>query len=342
MNLKSRINFSRLGLRIGGSILFFAGITLMLVSAKGGFTYYKIRSEHRMKISLIKTGFETERTLEEKYPFLNEITLPPRGSGKEGVLTGLLLGVDESGGYLTDSILVLVFDEPRLKLEMISLPRDLYLRLPESNRFGKINEVYAYGGLKTIKDVTGRIVGLPIDYAAVVNFEAFERFIDEIGGVTITLAEPFREDKQWYCDAQGRCAVFEIPAGQHVLDGKTALLYVRSRFSSSDFDRARRQQQVALAIKDKLNSLGFLANPLKIISLLDIFGETVRTDVSVQDIWNLYGKLGKLRDQDITIKSFVFDTTQYGGLYQTFIDKQYVLLPVDNDYSKLPELIKRL
>jgi len=108
--------------------------------------------------------------------------------------------------------------------------------------------------------------------------------VDALGGVTIYLDKPFVEDKQWWCDENGEncrpfivnCRPFIVKAGKQTLDGETALLYIRSRFSSSDFDRIRRQQQVLLAIKDKVLSLGVLANPVKINELFNIIADHIK------------------------------------------------------------------
>jgi len=191
------------------------------------------------------------------------------------------------------------------------------------------------------KKTIGYITGLYIDYAAVVDFEAFKTVIDDLGGVTIHLDTSFIEDKQWWCDEKGQnCRSFIVEAGDQKLDGEKALLYVRSRFSSSDFDRARRQQQVMLAIKDKVLSLGILANPLTINNLLDAIAENVKMDIAPWEFPVLI-KLANKADTAYIIRK-VFDVSEEGLLSQTMKDGIYILLPADGNFSRIRETCQKI
>jgi len=256
----------------------------------------------------------------------------------------LLLGVGgaehEEGRLLADSIMIVSFKKSAGKIALISVPRDLYVQMPGESQYEKINAAYAMGeqkygnGLDYSKKTISYITGLYIDYAVAVDFEAFETMIDTVGGISIHLDKPFIEDKQWWCDENGEnCRPFIVEAGDQILDGETVLFYVRSRFSTDDFNRARRQQQVMLATKDKILSLGVLANPFIVNNLLDAVAENIRVDIMPWEIPNLI-KLAQKADMENIIGK-VFDITPQGLLYQTEKDGIYILLPVDENFNKI-------
>ncbi len=236
---------------------------------------------------------------------------------------------------------------------LISLPRDLYLQLwcvPEKK---KINFAYAHGGLDCAKKTVSYLTNLYVDYAISVDFEALKETIDTLGGITVYLDQPFEEDFQWAKEGQEENEhwfikevdgeekwVFYVPKGENHLDGQTALYYVRSRYSTDDFDRMYRQQQVLLAIKEKALSLGVLVNPIKIYNLLDVLEEHFRTDMNLGDIKNLINLADDLDTKNI--KRQVFDISPEGLLYYTFINEEYVLLPVGDNFDRIQEVCKNI
>jgi len=313
---------------------------LIIVGAffyKAGFTFSKI-------IEVKNIAWEK---IFGKLP-MSEEYLPPKDEDRINVL---LLGIGgekhEEGSLLTDSIMIVSYKKSTGQIALISIPRDLYIQMPGKNYQEKINAAYAIGlqeyqnGLDYSKKTIGYVTGLYIDYAAVIDFEAFKTIIDTLGGITIFLNEPFVEDKQWWCDEKGKnCRPFIVEAGEQTLDGETALFYIRSRFSSSDFDRLRRQQQVMLAIKDKVLSLGFLANPLKINSLFDAVAENVRIDVMPWEVPGLI-KLAQKADTENIIRK-VFDASEQGLLYETEKDGLFILLPKEGNFNKIREVCQQI
>ncbi len=309
-------------------IFFFAFIFL-----KTSFTLSKITTDIKDKNKeLIYLLPELDDLPEKTNNEFNFLLLGQRGEGKP------------FGGLLTDTIMLVNINQSTNKTALISLPRDLYIPLPDSRKRDKINAVYASGyekggvglGLKYIKDTVSRITGLYVDNVAVVNFEAFEEIINAIGGIDVYLKEDFIEGKQWWCDEDGNnCRDFFLPKGDNSLDGKKALFYVRSRFSSSDFDRARRQQEVLLAIKQKVFSLGFAANPLNIFEILDILGNNVRTDMGINEIKEIISYLKNNSANLKDLQSVVFDNGPDGLLYSRYLNNQYILLPKAGNFSEI-------
>lgn len=274
--------------------------------------------------------------------------MPPKDEDRINVLLLGVGGAEHGEGYLlTDSIVIVSYKKSTGRIALISIPRDLYIQLPGESKYEKVNAAYVFGeqkygnGLDYAKKTIGYVSGLYIDYAAVVDFTAFETVIDAINGIAVHLDKPFIEDKQWWCDENGQnCQPFIVEAGDQVLDGETALFYVRSRFSSDDFDRARRQQQVMLAIKDKVLSLGVLANPLIINDLFDAVAENVKADVMPWEIPNLIKLAQKANTENIIEK--VFDVSEESLLYQTVENGIYVILPKDRDLNKIREVCQNI
>ena len=150
---------------------------------------------------------------------------------------------------------------------------------------GKANEIYVRGyahqqGLTLASQMISRTTGIYVDRAILFDFKAFADVIDALGGIDITLAKPFVEKTQWGHE-------FSLPAGANHLNGEQALYYVRSRFSSSDFDRARRQQEVLSAMKKKATDLGFLTNPNKITALIDALKGNLKTNIPLWEVKDL-------------------------------------------------------
>ena len=257
-------------------------------------------------------------------------------------LNVLILGIrgadDPNGGLLTDTMIVASIEPKTGKTALISIPRDLYVNIPYQDYKNKINEVYVDGikgggwqnGLGYSKKSVSDVTGLDIHYAASVDFKAFKEIIDILGGVRITLVRPFSETNQF---EEG---VIELPAGSQTINGDTALLFARARFSTSDFDRAKRQQQLLIAIKEKAFSLGVISNPVKIISILSSLGNHVRTDAELWEVKELVTVMKKIDTTDVRRK--VFNTGKDGLLYASRDQNgSYILLPEGGNFDQIHE-----
>lgn len=321
----------------------------------------------------------------------------------------LVLGIRGSGeahgGLLADTMLLFSFDKETKKASMVSIPRDLYVKMPDHHQPEKINYAYALGeqrkpnggGLALSKEVVKYVTGVYVDHAAVVNFNGFVRVVDIMGGVEIHRDTDFYEAQQWQGegdpnskfwykasdeivveaepepngtsqDAEGGGAeetntdtsedettqetaptrtvtkeywVFHVPKGRSVLDGEEALYYVRSRYSSSDFDRARRQQQVIESLKNKALSLGILGNPLKVFEIMDAVGNNIRTDMGLGDIREIVSLA--YNNSDTEMISFVLDTSHSGMLTSSVNSRgQYILLPRTGDFGEIRNHVRNM
>lgn len=248
------------------------------------------------------------------------------------VIFGLRGKDDPNGGLLTDTIMLVRYHTEQNRAALISIPRDLYVEMPGLRRKEKINFAYELGekqkqggGLEYAKQLAGGVCGLNVDYAVAVDFAAFEKIVDQLGGIDVTLEKDFSEPSQW------GGINFYLPAGKNHLDGQTALYYVRSRFSTNDFDRARRQQEILLAIKEKAFSLGILTNPFRVYNISKTLAEHVHVDFGINEMITLINIANRVSNNDLIKKTF--NTSENGLLYSTFVESNYVLLPKNDDFN---------
>ena len=191
----------------------------------------------------------------------------PRWEGTERINV-LVMGIDqrenEQGPWRTDTMLVLTFDPVTMSGGMLSIPRDLWVPIPGYDE-GRINtahyigEIYDYpggGAALAVKTVQYNI-GVPIHHYARVNFTAFEQLVDLVGGIDVYVEEEI--DDPLYPDEAYGYEPFYLAAGWQHLNGEMALKYARTRHSAGgDFDRAKRQQQVILAMFEQVTRLDLL------------------------------------------------------------------------------------
>ena len=233
-------------------------------------------------------------------------------------------GANHPGGMLADSIIVLSIRPKEKQAAMISIPRDLLVTIPDHGQ-DKINSSFADGyndymnksckkknkdqcrsdGIAAGENLTSQVVssvlGIPIHYYVNADFNGFAKIIDQLGGIDVyvdkAIYDPLFPDK----NMKGYDP-FKISAGQHHMDGATALKYARSRETTSDFDRAGRQQKVIQAVKEKALSSGFLANPQKIIDIISTLGDSIKTNFSISEIKTFAGMVKDIPSGSVITK----------------------------------------
>lgn len=224
-----------------------------------------------------------------------------KGEG-DGRINVLLLG--RGGGTstapdLTDTIMLASVDPINNTATLLSLPRDFWVKNPSAGPT-KINAVWENGkykylggnttadsdpkatlaGFAAIDEVVEGVIGVPIHYNVIVDFNAFKQAIDTVGGVSVNVPEDLVDPTM--AAENGRNPVI-AKAGLQKFDGTKALQYSRSRQTSSDFARSQRQRAVLLALKEQVNTLGTLSSPTKLSSLAGAFGSNVQTDLGLSD-----------------------------------------------------------
>lgn len=275
-------------------------------------------------------------------------SLPIAGPELDKPLTILLMGIDlrpqEADIPRTDSMILLRLDPGSGEVGMLSFPRDLYITIPNYGsgeyldrinmpyRLGELHE-YPGGGPALAKQTIRRNFGIQVDRYVTMDFNGFRRMIDEIGGIEIDVPEEI-VDYDYPTEDFGTMTV-RFEEGTQVMDGERALIYARTRKSSSDFARAERQQQVILAVRDKVLSLDIIPSltPNRIANLAATLNDSVATDLSVDEVFALVQAVQNVETRDI--KRAVIDISLVRE-YRTYAGAE-VLLPRWNQILPLVE-----
>lgn len=259
----------------------------------------------------------------------------------------LLLGIDEReqefGPWRTDTMMVITIDPASKTAGMLSIPRDLWVPIPGFDTDGKINtahfigdlEEYPGGGPGLAMATVQYNLGIPLQYYVRVNFTGFEKLIDLIGGVEICVPETI--DDPEYPDSGYGYEPLHIEAGCQVMDGRLALKYARTRHSGmGDFDRAKRQQQVLLAVRDKVVQGDLLPTLVGQAGLLlDTLKDSVQTNLSLDQLIQL-AKLATELDP-AAIQQAVIDENMVVGYMAPTDPPQAVLVPLRDEIRQLRE-----
>lgn len=304
----------------------------------------------------------------------------------DGRTNVLLLGSDRRSTDLpdtperADTILVVSIGRLDNNIVLISVPRDLWVSNDVCGQC-KISEVYAHAYYSSstpeevLQEAVEGVLGIPLHYFAVVNFDLFVDVIDTLGGVDVTVDRSFDdyaypvEGKE--ADSCGRTfeeieslqdhplqvifpcryAHISFETGKMVMDGETALQFVRSRKGTNnedtDFARSARQQKVIMALKDKATSLKTLVNPKKLAELYAIYKGSVSTNIDFGTVQEFYVLSQRLNFSGV--RTIVLDDRSFandGGLLYSPVDTslfggKYVLLPKAGDYSQVRAYVQR-
>ncbi len=277
--------------------------------------------------------------------------LNQEGDGRINILLLGKGGEGHDGGELTDSIIVASIDPLDNSAGLLSIPRDLYVDVPGLWSM-KINAAFVTArdknisqgasfdravdaGLDTLEDVVEQTIGIPIHYNVMVDFVAFEESVDALGGIEVFLEE------RVFDDAFLPELLLDVGPGAETLDGEEALALARTRKTSvrGDFDRSLRQRLILLAIKDKVLSAGTFANPVRLSQLLDVIGDNVVTNISLDEANQLLQIAQSISSDSIQSLSFV-DGVQL--VQSTFIGDQSVVIPVAGvrDFSEIQTYVR--
>lgn len=227
---------------------------------------------------------------------------------KHGPINVVLLGLDAddcgrstSLAQRTDTMILVRADPQTRRVAMLSIARDLYVYIDDVHGAAKITTANVYGtqfengtpvpgsGPNLVKKVIQRSLDLPVHRYVVVDFRGFEQIVEALDGIDVDVP-PSADDPtvglvdSHYPDGQcGTMTITFLPGRQH-MDGARALQYARSRYSTSDFDRSRRQMQVLMAIRERATSLGVI---LDLPRLLPAVSKAVDTDLTPEEIFSL-------------------------------------------------------
>lgn len=205
-------------------------------------------------------------------------TLPTIVVPSDNVKTFLLIGSDD-GGYRgktstprTDSMILAIFNKDQKKITLLSLVRDLYVKIP-GYKDNRINAAYSLGGVSLLKQTIEKNYGITVDGSVVIDFGSFEDLIDYVGGIEVELT---KKEADYINSGYG-----PVKVGHNTLNGINALLYARFRGSGAgEIDRTGRQRYVLSQMVNKYKNL----SKAELLGVLDDVLPLVTTDMSKEEI----------------------------------------------------------
>ncbi|MGI5284778.1 LCP family protein [Nonomuraea polychroma] len=199
------------------------------------------------------------------------------------------------GGARSDTIMIIHVPADRSRATAVSVPRDSMVAIPacsgQPGRTDMINSAYNSGGAACLRKTLEKLTGLSIQHTVEVDFAGFKGMVDALGGVEVTVARAVDDPK----------SKLKLPAGKVMLNGETALGYARLRYvgDGSDIARIKRQQQLVLAMLKKAKGAFTDAGRLK--TFLGEMRKAVKTDLSLEAMYELAGELSKTKMDVVTI-----------------------------------------
>lgn len=278
--------------------------------------------------------------------FFSSFAFPGTGlkgesSGQINVLVLGRGGDDHTAGDLTDTIMLVMIRPKENRVGMLSIPRDLWINDDEYGGM-KINALYSAAknngdsDKKAIKRVEGQVIditGFKPHYYALIDFEGLSEIVDTLGGVDVNVDTAFTDTLHH----------IDYPKGSNHFDGDEAVMYTRARYATSgegsDFQRADRQQDLILAIKNEALSSATVFSPSKLSSLSKQYKQHIITDISIRELSRMKVLAGDLSDKNTTKAVYSTSNVLVSG---SSSGGAYILQPKSGDWSETKSFAKNL
>jgi polyisoprenyl-teichoic acid--peptidoglycan teichoic acid transferase len=311
----------------------------------------------KFTVSIIKTLHSFGITSSTISQFvLNDPSILRDYNKKINILVLGIRGGDREASDLTDTMVLLSLTSPieaTHSIQLLSIPRDLWSQSMKD----KINSAYHYGeekqkgnGMIYTKSMLEEIIGFPIQYVVLIDFDGFIRLIDVIGGIHVDVQHPFI-DKNYPIEGKEtdtckgdsflacRYETVTFDRGLQIMDGKRALQYVRSRYADSkegtDFSRNQRQQEIILAIIAKIKNPSFYLYPSHISAVLNALPSLVTSTMTLGEVAILLRSYAQYDWSNVQRLSMNEDVMEGNPFYY---DERYVLIPT-HSWSDLSQTI---
>ncbi|WP_213455352.1 LCP family protein [Rhizomonospora bruguierae] len=252
-------------------------LALVLVTAGVGGAWYYLRSINSSvgRVDAFTGVPEAER--------------PTREPAAGKAMNLLVLGSDSrdpdsTGGSRADTIMLVHVAADRSGAQIISIPRDTWVTLPDG-RSAKINAAFAFGGAPLMVRTVERFTGVRLDHVLLLDFAGFKEIIDALGGIEVQVDVTFTSTHPPFR---------KFVKGSRQFDGEQALDYARQRyqFKDGDFTRIRHQQQVVLAALSRAADSGLITDPIR----LNAFLRAAAKSITVDKTMSLLDTATQLRD----------------------------------------------
>ncbi len=287
--------------------------------------------------------------------FLGELRTFVRSAGRKlngeeiDRVNALVLGIGgagHDGPNLTDTMILVSYQPSTKKVALVSIPRDLSVNVPGYGEV-KINAINAYaeerkkgsGAEETAKAVAS-VLNQPINYWVRIDFSGFEKAINTVGGIDVTIDRSFVDQNFPTGDGSDTVKTISFAAGMKHMNGETALEFARSRHGSngegSDFARSKRQEKIIVALRDKLLSAGTLLNPITVESLFSTFRGSVATNLAAWEVLRMTDTFSGIKTSDI--KNMVMSDSNVLVPMITSAGA-FVLVPKNNDWQIVKKFV---
>jgi len=332
--------------KIGTVVFLFATIILVFLSG-----LILFRQDKDIKANIASPATYTDTTIDTTSATNTEQNNLEKANQDE--INFLLLGKggeEHQSGELTDIIMVASFSPAKNQLKLVSIPRDLYVKMPEKNYFTRINAIQhkknleGKSGIEYLRNTVKQITGIDIDYYASFDFSDFKDLIDKLDGINLFFEEPV-SDTSFPSNEFGDHEYLYMPSGENHVNGSMALKIVRSRHSYwGDFDRIERQQKVIIAIWEKVNTprTGKINNFVKYFNIWNYIRKNIETDIGTMETLKLFEMFKASRD--LAISTFTISSKPNGELKNARIKVEdgiaMVLLPKDATFETIRQRIK--
>lgn len=328
-----------------GAVILFLCSLLIVLTLKIGIPLYHLAKTMNLKPGMVYTFLFNKNSLKNDQGRVNFLIM---GDG----------GATHEGPNLTDSLMFVSLNPKTKETLMVSLPRDIW----DESLKGKINSAYAVGeyqegnGVELARIAVEKIVGQPIHYTAVIDFNAFKEIIDAVGGVDVYVDRSFEDDKyplenSAYDAATISGKIYEtliFKKGLMHMDGTTALKFSRSRYSTdplegSDFARSKRQQKIMVALKNKLLKFNNLSDFNKLEKIYQAVNHNIDTDIVSADFPGLARLALSFDDKKVKSLSLDEGTAEKPGFLINPPPDNYgawVLVPRSGSWREFQDYIK--
>ncbi|MFD0273283.1 LCP family protein [Kitasatospora sp. NPDC127111] len=266
---------------------------VVLGAGAAGYAYFKLNGN--IKSVDIDARLGTARPPSATDGSFNVLVL---GSDSRNGLNGQLAGGDTGETARSDTAMVVHVNQDHSRADVVSIPRDTLVARPECTdatgrptlaaKRAMYNSAYETGGAACAVKTTEQLTGLRMDHYVEIDFEGFARVVDALGGATVTTTVPIHDQDSG----------LDLAAGEHHLDGKQALAFVRTRHGvgdGSDLGRIELQKQMVKSLLRQTGGIGLFGNPVKLWSVGDTLTRSITTDSALASVNSLVGLAQELK-----------------------------------------------
>lgn len=254
---------------------------------------------------------------------------------KDGVLTRkinvLLLGVDDgdpenaSSPKRSDTMMLVSIDPENKKVNIMSIPRDSRVVIPGQSGYDKITHAHAYGGPKLSVRTVEKLLGVPVNYYIAVDWQAFIKIVDILGGVN------FNVEREMSYDDPYENLHIHLEKGYQHLDGQKAGQYVRFRSDElGDIGRVERQQKFMQALMNEMFKVGTI---FKVPALVTTINKYVNTDMNVFTMIEVANTFKSMDSVSIVTETLPGNFADIGGVSYWQVDKEALKQVVDKMFK---------